>query len=328
MGLVKRHEDWGAEIVLDSTETNRILREVDEQLPEEVSALLKEEQPKDIYATVVSSQFDADRLDYLQRDRLMTGVQFGHLDRDWLLDCLEVGSITVDESDDAVEVPCLYLNPKGIEVADEYLHARFRLYKMVYMHKTTRAAEKMLGALLERAVRELRDDLASSEPTFRFLCDDSPSLGAYMALDDSVVWASIGKLSKVDHELVSMLARRLLDRDLYKCVDVGVHQNSPNSNLHLRVKRKLRDDGNLDDVLIDDASVSLYQWYDFESSSALNKVLVKSDVGQEEPVDIVTVSPTIQARHQADKIWRIYAPDNTILRRVEDLVKATIQEAN
>ena len=30
-----------------------------------------------IYGAVVSSQFDADRLDYMQRDRIMTGTQVG-----------------------------------------------------------------------------------------------------------------------------------------------------------------------------------------------------------------------------------------------------------
>ncbi|MCY4484433.1 MAG: hypothetical protein OXC12_16305 [Spirochaetaceae bacterium] len=39
---------------------NCILRDVDEELPEQIGALLKEEEPKDIYATIVSSQFDAD----------------------------------------------------------------------------------------------------------------------------------------------------------------------------------------------------------------------------------------------------------------------------
>src|SRR3546814_7001652 len=34
----------------------------------------------DIYSAVVSSQFDADRLDYMRRDQLMTGTQHGSID--------------------------------------------------------------------------------------------------------------------------------------------------------------------------------------------------------------------------------------------------------
>ena len=62
VGLPRRHENWGAEIVLGDTEVNQVLREIDQTLPSEVAALLKEELPKDIYSTVVSSQFDADRM--------------------------------------------------------------------------------------------------------------------------------------------------------------------------------------------------------------------------------------------------------------------------
>ncbi len=47
---------------------------------------------------------------------------------------------------------------KGVQVAEEYLEARFRLYKAVYMHKTTRAAEKMFDALLRTVTEDLRDD--------------------------------------------------------------------------------------------------------------------------------------------------------------------------
>ena len=125
-------------------------------LPERIAKLLTGDEPKDIYSAIVSSQFDADRLDYIQRDRLMTGVEFGHIDLDWLFDCLEVGRIALGQSANPFEAPCLYLGPKGVQVAEEYLEARFRLYRMVYMHKTARGAEKMLEALCVALSREGR----------------------------------------------------------------------------------------------------------------------------------------------------------------------------
>ena len=184
--------------------------------------------PRDYYATVVSSQFDADRLDYLQRDRQMTGVEFGHLDSDWLFDCLEVGSITID-SDDPVEVPCLYLNFKGVHVAEEYLQARSRLYTMVYMHKTTRAAEKMLSALLDGVRRDLESHaVVRQDPMLRHLSSNSMPLGSYLDLDDATVWSTLSAVVQLSppHPLVSDLARRLRDRRLYKCFDIGIQDSS------------------------------------------------------------------------------------------------------
>ena len=106
LGPSKRHEDWTAEIIQGDTEVNGVLRDIDSRMPEAVGSLVKGG-ASDIYAAIVSSQFDADRLDSIQRDRLMTGVEWGHVDREWLLDCLEVDSVVVRNQDDVVEVPIL-----------------------------------------------------------------------------------------------------------------------------------------------------------------------------------------------------------------------------
>ena len=319
-GLENRHEDWGAKIVEGDTEVNRVLRQMDEMLPGHISGLLKEEEPKDIYATVVSSQFDADRLDYVQRDRLMTGVEFAHLDRDWLLDCLEVGSVTIGQNE-PVAAPCLYLNFKGVRVAEEYLEARFRLYTMVYMHKTTRAAEKMLEALLSTAAKVLRDDeLARRDPTLRYFTSEKPSLDSYLNLDDAVVWTTLSALASSSHTQVSDLASRLRDRRLYKCVDVGV-LDEPGGNLYRRLRRELREryPEKYDSLLFDDETVALYKWYDFTDASALNKVLVKAHPNQAEPKDIASESKLVPALRDAERIQRVYASDKDqvkTLRRI------------
>ena len=200
-----------------------MLRDVDETLPERIARLLTDEDPKDIYGAIVSSQFDADRLDYIQRDRLMAGVEFGHIDLDWLFDCLEVGTIVVGDGN-PFEAPCLYLGPKGLQVAEEYLEARFRLYQMVYMHKTARGADKMLEAFFAAVMSDCAGKRPlRREPVLHFLTSERPSLGSYLALDDAAVWAALSSwIDAGASRRVSGLARRLRDRELYKCVDIGV----------------------------------------------------------------------------------------------------------
>lgn len=307
--LSRRHEDWSAEIIQGDTEVNRVLREVDGGLPGDIGTLLKEEDPEDIFAAVVSSQFDADRLDYIQRDRLMAGVEFGHFDSDWLFDCLEVGSITMGEQT-PYEAPCLFLGPKGVQVAEEYLEARYRLYRMVYMHKTTRAAEKMLEALLKTATSELKDaELAKREPVLRYFV--SSSLDSYLALDDASVWAALAIYAECENPRVSRLAGRLRNRDLYKCVDIGVRDRT-NGNLYLRFRRTLKERSAeaSEDLLFDDPTVMPYKWYDFDDASALNKVLVKTHGGMNEPKDIAEESSIVQALQGRERIQRVYAPDS------------------
>ena len=323
VGLTRRHEEWSAEIVQGDTDVNRVLREIDGQLPDQIGALLKEEEAKDIYAAVVSSQFDADRIDYIQRDRLMSGVQFGHVDDDWLLDCLEVGSVTIGGSD-YVQVPCLYLGPKGTAVAEDYLEARYRLYWTVYMHKTTRAAEKMLEELLRDAASSLRNDsLARREPVLRYLTAATPSLDAYLRLDDAAVLAALAEYAECSTPRVAELAGRLRDRNLYKCLEVG-SWDEPQGNLYLQFRRELNERCIewAGDLLFDgESTVTPYMWYDFNDSSALNKVLVKARADRSEPKDIAEVSPIIKALYnngRPGRVQRVYAPDR---EKIEDLGK-------
>jgi HD superfamily phosphohydrolase len=277
----------------------------------------------------MSSQFDADRLDYLRRDRLMTGVEFAHLDIEWIFDCLEVGTVTLGDVNDPVEEPCLFLNPKGVQVAEEYLEARFRLYMMVYMHKTTRSAEKMLERLLER-LREVAADDAGLRDRSRlagFIATDSPMLDDYLALDDTVVWAELHTLSQSSDPIIQTLAKRLTNRELYKCFDLGavVGERDEGNRRHrfMRSVRQKQAEGRFPDLLVDDTQVTGYKWYDFESTNALEKVLVKRDQHDPEPRDIAEFSTVVKSLIERAKIYRLYLPDEAEVDQIEQLYRET-----
>ncbi len=97
-----------------------------------VADLIGREQRQDLYDAAVTSQFDADRLDYMQRDRLMTGVHSGAVDVVWLLNNLEVASIPVSvDAEQFREVQTLVLCPKAYHVAESYVLALLHLYPNV-----------------------------------------------------------------------------------------------------------------------------------------------------------------------------------------------------
>ena len=325
----RAHEQWSAEIVEGDTQINSVLRETDNELPSRIGSLLRGDDRVDIYATIVSSQFDADRLDYLRRDRMAAGVQFGHVDCDWLFDCLEVGDITVGEkggtrSDKTYYgAPCLYLGPKGVSVAEEYIEARFRLYRMLYMHKTTRAAEKMLEALFASVMSAAIDGkMQRRDPLAEYLVADNPSIEAYLKIDDAAVWSAMTAWSDERNERISTLARRLRERNLYKCVDIGV-LDVPEGNLFERFRRYLRErpPERIDDILLDDPRLTMYTWYDFDSPFALNKILVKTRSDTTEPKDISTESEVIRALRKRERIRRAYAPDPDSAQELRDILR-------
>ena len=108
-GQSKDHEQWTSEIIVRSTgkgdlSIRSILDGKQPGLAQEVADLLRADHPANAYYAIVSSSFDADRLDYLRRDRFMTGPGAGAIDFNWLLDNLDLGSISIGtDADDEVE---------------------------------------------------------------------------------------------------------------------------------------------------------------------------------------------------------------------------------
>ena len=87
------HEHWSRAVLCGDTAVRQILDDAETGLAGLVADEICGDGPDDIYASVVASHFDADRLDYLQRDRRMTGVASGSIDLTWLLDSLRVESL-------------------------------------------------------------------------------------------------------------------------------------------------------------------------------------------------------------------------------------------
>jgi len=87
---------------------------------------------------VVSSEIDADRMDYLIRDSYFSGVSYGQYDRDWLL-----SNLTFHEADDGVH---LALASRAVFTFDHFLLARYHMFLTVYFHYRSVALEQMLAA--------------------------------------------------------------------------------------------------------------------------------------------------------------------------------------
>ncbi len=200
------HEEWTCKVVLGPTEVNRVLKEVDSRLPEKVAAVIRKKYEKPIVVSLVSSQLDADRMDYLLRDAYFTGVNYGTFDLDRILRVLRPfqGKIVVKDS--------------GMHAVEDYLMSRYQMYWQVYFHPVTRSSEILLRQIFRRASELLAAGYAFSfmlDP-IRALLSGSVSLEQYIKLDEAMVQTTFGQWSEERDELLSDLCRRFLDRRLYK----------------------------------------------------------------------------------------------------------------
>jgi hypothetical protein len=221
------HESYTAQLVEDpASEVNEVLSRVDRTLPGRVARYFgpRDEFPSDkqLLRDLVTSQLDADRLDYILRDGLSTGVKIGVYDFERIQTML---GTYVGRAADGGEQTRLAVNYRAREAVEGYLMARFHMFKQVYLHKAVRAAEKMLEAVLRRAGRLHAEGYDFDEPLSpvlgRLLAGQRLSTEAFISLDDMDIWMALKKWRVDADDVLSRLAGGLLDRRLYKTVDLS-----------------------------------------------------------------------------------------------------------
>ncbi|MBH24092.1 MAG: hypothetical protein CMH57_06505 [Myxococcales bacterium] len=207
------HEALSRQIICDpDSEVNQALRAVDSTFPEQVAALIHHDQPRSFRTDIVSSQLDADRLDYILRDGMATGVRIGVYDLERIMSMLEA------------RPEHLVISGRATEAVEGYLLARFHMFKQVYLHKAVRAAEKMLEAALGRAAELLRDgaSLPIINPALASLLrQEAMSSHAYTSLDDTDVWVALKAWTQASDPVLVELCHGLLNRRLYKTLDLA-----------------------------------------------------------------------------------------------------------
>jgi hypothetical protein len=209
------HENLTQRIILDpQSEVNRILIEHDRALPQQITAMSNAQPTRSFLCDILASQLDADRLDYLLRDNLMTGSQYGNYDLGWLLHAL-----TIDEKSNRLAVTW-----KGVSAVEAYLQSRYHMYHNVYFHKVVRSGEGMLRLALQRAKRLAAQGRLSwpreENPVYKALLGKSLSIKEFTELDDISLLHCFKLWADADEPVLASLCRGLLFRKLFKTIDL------------------------------------------------------------------------------------------------------------
>jgi hypothetical protein len=141
--LLKRHLGVGHEEttrrVIEDSEVTGVL-EAGGVDPGEIVAILAGK--RGYLSKAITSEYDVDRMDFLVRDAHHTGVAYGVIDLDRLLNTLCV----YDED--------LVVGAGGLKAVEALLVARFLMTPTVYLHHTSRIADAMFLKATERAIEE------------------------------------------------------------------------------------------------------------------------------------------------------------------------------
>ena len=212
-----RHEEMTM-LAVTSTETelNAMLRSFSAEMPERVAAIIAGAFKPAALAQLVSSQLDVDRMDYLLRDSLMTGAKYGLYDLEWIINALQI-----DEANDRI-----YVTARGVHAVEEYLQARYYMFRQVYFHRTLRSAEAVLRSALRRALELISQGekvwRASGSAFEKILRRQALSILEHLSMDDSDVIFHAKQWQHSPDEVLSDLSRRFVNRRLFKAIDLDM----------------------------------------------------------------------------------------------------------
>jgi uncharacterized protein len=311
---IRKHESFSAEIIKNrESEIPSILSEVNVST-EEVAELIEKDIPSDMYHAVVSSSFDADRLDYLQRDRYMTGVGAGAIDLPWLLDNVRVAQIDFADPGDDGSPAYNYsfcLSHKAREAGEDFLLARYRLFTNVYFHKATRGFEQLVAAFFRNVAvgAEAGQPIAgldADDSLHRFFQNDGESLKNYLALDDAVVWNSIHAVARSGAGTAQAIARMLLARKRLYCLDIqNCFPDDPEMQRRLKHALDNQFKGTLNGTVFrDTAKLSIYGEIGGDDSRAQKRLMVQLANGRLK--EITGFSNSVIAQSNTERLFERY----------------------
>ncbi len=144
---------------------------------------------------IIAGGLSADIMDYLLRDSYFTGVEYGMVDVQRVIDSLRVADkrLAIDDA--------------GLYAFEALLLARYEMFKTVYFHRTVRAAELMLVNSMKLAETSLHlTDLSNIED--------------YLEMTDERILHDLVSLDPCNPEQkeAKRLAIGYRDRRLVKCV--------------------------------------------------------------------------------------------------------------
>lgn len=200
------HEKYTIQMIKEDQQIHSILFKYHPNLIQDIILILNKQHPRQFFNQIISSQLDADRMDYLLRDAYYCATSYGNYDLERLLRTIRVYN---DE---------LVVKYSGIYCVEDYIMARYHMYWQVYLHPVVRSYELMIQSLLH-ALNDL-------DKTY-FKVDN---LKQYQMMDDAYFYYILSKLQNDHHFIISYLSKNILNRYLLQYEDFNEEKFKQLSN--------------------------------------------------------------------------------------------------
>jgi HD superfamily phosphohydrolase len=269
-------------------------------LPQRVASIIEGTFQPAALSQLVSSQLDVDRMDYLLRDSLMTGAKYGIYDLEWIINALQI-----DEENDRI-----YVAARGLYAVEEYLQARYYMFRQVYFHRTLRSAEAVLRSALRRALTLLENGeevwCAPGTPFEKVLRRETLTLSEYLEMDDSDVLFHIKQWQRSSDAVLRDLSRRFTGRRLFKAIDLDMPEAERESFLQAAREEVAKAGYEPAYYFIEDhaGDVPYYNYYTAEGAEPKARIYVEDGYARPRIREISEVSEAVRGlqRYQLNRV--------------------------
>lgn len=297
---VKGHEGMAGRIITQ-TEIAPIVNRIGAQhgfSVEEIAAMIT----GDIYkkeirllTNIFASELDSDKMDYLIRDSLYTGVKYGNFDLERILNV-----ISLFPKEGSWHLGFEY---DGVEAVEGLILARYFMFSQVYLHRTRRVYDRILHYLLV-------DILKSSFGIDRLPVD----VEEYLKLDD---YSVIEKAKTVS----SVWANKFLNRVHFKAVweteSVGSkEERAEQRKLDSIIKEELEAKYQLEQVIVDQYSKAPVK-FEIDESPTINIISKDSNIITH---SFKQKAPIVAKLEDPIYIFRVYA-EASIAQQVKNHIQ-------
>ncbi|MDU4602373.1 MAG: HD domain-containing protein, partial [Staphylococcus warneri] len=287
---------------------NEVLSRVSDTFPQEVADVINKTHHNKLVISMISSQIDADRMDYLQRDAYFTGVSYGAFDMERILRLMRPSK---DE---------VLIKESGMHAVENFIMSRYQMYWQIYFHPVSRGGEVLLNNCLKRAKQLYNEgyQFKKSPEDFIPFFEGTMTIQQYVDLDEAVVLYYLKKWIDEDDEILSDLSRRFINRDLFKYIPFD------GSIITISELQELFESGgiNPDYYFVSESFSDLPYDYDRPGSNRKPIHLLRRDGTIREISNQSLVINSITGINRED--YKLYYPKELVLNIEDDMIKGSI----
>ncbi|WP_423363594.1 HD domain-containing protein [Mycoplasma sp. P36-A1] len=204
------HEQMGIDMIKSDTSVYSVLESYEKGLASQVASVIEKTHPNTLMIQLISSQVDADRMDYLLRDAYNCGVSYGNFDIGRLLRSM----VVVDNK--------IAFKESGVHAIEDYIFARYHMYWQVYLHPTATSYEIIFSKIMKRYIQLYKDGYEFNintkllEPFVKHKVTSQD----YLNLDESSINYYISQFQFEKDEILANLSQCFIKRGLFKYKDI------------------------------------------------------------------------------------------------------------